>query len=232
MYPPSHPYHYPAGGLAEDIQAITPADVNEYLRACYRPERAVLAVVGDISPDEVARYVEALFTPRRPLSVAPRQTEPQPLPGEQRAVITAPIPYVRTYLAYRAPGRGEEAWHAVELLARSLATGRSNPLHRRLVEADGLAYEIRLHIEPMQESSTVAFVATAAGGTSHQKLEAALIEAVDRVLSGELEEAQIERARRQPSSSITRMFKTWAHGRIDWLLRCFRARRANIWTGA
>jgi predicted Zn-dependent peptidase len=39
-------------------------------------------------------------------------------------------------------------------------------------------------------------VATAAAGTPHEKLEAALIEAVDRALSGELKEAQIERARK------------------------------------
>jgi predicted Zn-dependent peptidase len=196
LYPPHHPYHYPAGGLPQGIEAITPADIHEYLHTCYRPERAVVVVAGDIAPDDVARRAEELFTPEPARDPAPRQPNLAPPRGEHRAVIAAAVPYVRTYLAYRGPARSENTWHPVALLAKSVATGRANPLHRELVESEGLAYEIRLHMEPMQEASTVAFIATAPAETPHERLEAALIAAIDRMVNGDLEPAQLEKARK------------------------------------
>ncbi|HEU4630582.1 MAG TPA: pitrilysin family protein [Gemmatimonadaceae bacterium] len=56
-----HPYGRPLTGTEATTRAITGADVRGFYERYYRPNNAVLIVVGDVQPDDVARRVGALF---------------------------------------------------------------------------------------------------------------------------------------------------------------------------
>ncbi len=96
LFPPDHPLHRNPAGQLEDLQAIGRADVLQFHKEYYRPERTVLVVVGDISPEHALLSVERAFgawaplgTPRAPrppmLSVAANTRHTITLPGKVRS---------------------------------------------------------------------------------------------------------------------------------------------------
>ena len=51
------PYGHPVRGTPQGLAAITPKDLAEFHRTYYRPNNAVLAVVGDLTQDEARQAV-------------------------------------------------------------------------------------------------------------------------------------------------------------------------------
>jgi zinc protease len=56
-----HPYAHPTDGVFATVSGILLEDVREYHGRFYRPQRSVLAVVGDVEPETVASAVAELF---------------------------------------------------------------------------------------------------------------------------------------------------------------------------
>ena len=56
-----HPYGRPTGGTEASTDAISRASVQRFYDTYYRPNNAVLVVVGDVSPDDLVSRVQALF---------------------------------------------------------------------------------------------------------------------------------------------------------------------------
>ncbi|MBW1916941.1 MAG: insulinase family protein [Deltaproteobacteria bacterium] len=82
----SHPYGYPVIGTEADLPTITQADLVNFHRQYYRPNNAILAVVGDLRPVEAQQLIEKFFgtwasapVPERELPVIPRLKQNQVL---------------------------------------------------------------------------------------------------------------------------------------------------------
>jgi zinc protease len=56
-----HPFGRPSNGTEATTKAITRADVAKFHDTWYRPNNAVMLVVGDITPDDAEKRVAALF---------------------------------------------------------------------------------------------------------------------------------------------------------------------------
>ena len=61
IYAPSAPYHRPAGGTQETIEALTPATLRRAWAAGLDPRRATIVVGGDLGGQDVAAMVARLF---------------------------------------------------------------------------------------------------------------------------------------------------------------------------
>lgn len=203
LYPPAHPYSRPPAGLPEGIRAADTADVETYFRNYYTPGNAVLALAGDVSPAEAFREVERYFGDipaggeGRPESAAQTRAGHPPAKSERHEVVRDHVPFARTHLAYRAPGYRTDGWHAASLYVRSLGVGSSSPLRRKLVRERKVAQGVQAYMVSMREASTVAFAATAAPGVECQKLEAALIEAVDELAAEGVPPTTVRRAQKK-----------------------------------
>ncbi|HZE36087.1 MAG TPA: pitrilysin family protein, partial [Candidatus Eisenbacteria bacterium] len=85
---PGHPYSRPVVGTVESVKRITRKQVVGFYRENYRPDGAIIAVVGDVTRDEVRRELlarlgawAAVATPR--LVIPPTPASP---PVESRVV--------------------------------------------------------------------------------------------------------------------------------------------------
>jgi predicted Zn-dependent peptidase len=61
VYGESHPYGRPAAGTAESVEEITRDQIVDFHRRYYRPNNAVLIVVGDVSDAELVPRLERAF---------------------------------------------------------------------------------------------------------------------------------------------------------------------------
>ena len=84
---PGHPYARPTIGRDEVIEHATPAQLRAFYDAYYRPERAVLVVVGDIDPAAIEAKVKALFSDWQRRGVAGEDPPPFTPAGRARTVV-------------------------------------------------------------------------------------------------------------------------------------------------
>jgi zinc protease len=228
LFCPDHPYHRPSAGMREGLQSILCRDVESYFREHYSPDKAILAVTGDFSPDEcyseVERYFGIIPAAERSGGLTPHTASKSLCAkDERREVVASPVPYNRTYIAFRAPGYGKEGWYAASLLLRSMAVGRSSPLQQKLIKEARIAREVQAHMITMREASTIAFTATAAPGVSQQTLEAAMLENIEKLFDEGVPETALQRAQKKVLTDHYAMIQRLGH-RADLLtnmMACF-----------
>ena len=136
-----HPYRNPILGWPEDLAGITLDDLRRFYQLHYRPDGAVLVVVGDVEPQFALDRIEAHFgtlprgEPRRQRSPInePRQT------GRRDFVLHESDSVARALLGWHTVPKGHPDGPALEVLSDILTCGRRSRLWDALVEREKLA---------------------------------------------------------------------------------------------
>jgi zinc protease len=196
MYPPEHPYHHSVIGSMEDLDAASLGDVEEFFRTYYAPNNAVLTLCGDFDPAEAKELVERYFgsLPRGPeIPPVPGRIEvPDRLGDSKREVIEQDITLPRIYASFRIPPYGTDAFYPAIVAAHVLGDGKSALLYRELVRG-GLAQDVFAFPFPIVLGASVLVTWTTANpGTSADRLEKALRDALAKLAS--VEDHDVERA--------------------------------------
>lgn len=193
-----HPYGVPVIGHMSDIQAYTRAQVADYHRRYYRPNNAVLAVVGDIDPDQILRWAEKYFGPI-PAGEEPPPvlTEEPPQRGERRLeVIFDAEPEL--LMGWHVPNGFHDDAPALALLARILAGGKTGRLHRRLVQEERLVTSVSASVGPGQRGPGLFTIAAQPlAGHPAAAVEAAIEAELDRIREEPPTAREIQRVRNQ-----------------------------------
>ena len=63
---PSHPYRHPETGGAKALSRLSFRDVRRFYRTYFRPDNAVLVLVGPLAENEAREGVEAAFGDLKP----------------------------------------------------------------------------------------------------------------------------------------------------------------------
>ena len=75
LYGPRHRYGTPTGGTAETIKTFTSDDLREFYSSTFRPDRATILAVGDLTADKVMPLLEKSFGVWKATgAAAPKQT--------------------------------------------------------------------------------------------------------------------------------------------------------------
>src|SRR5918911_5600143 len=101
-----HPYHRPTIGSKEDLDASTLEDVRAFHKTFYRPDNAVLIVVGDFEQQQLDAWVDKYFNKiPKPTAPIPRVTVKEPeRTSERRFDETGPnVPLPAVAITYPAP---------------------------------------------------------------------------------------------------------------------------------
>jgi zinc protease len=134
---------HPVIGHRHRFDAISYADLRDYHRARYTPERCFAVISGDFQPGE-ARELLASLTAEclQACSREPHMMSDPPQLGPRRARATFAIPASRISLAWKSPALEHPDAPAFDVLAAILGRGRASRLHRALREERSLALEI------------------------------------------------------------------------------------------
>ena len=199
LYPPGHPYRHPTIGSMEDLDAASLEDVQEFFRTYYAPNNAVMAVVGDLDPAKVRDWVSLYFEPIPAGPAIPPLIDVNlalTLGGTRRETVPDRVELPRVHLGYRAPLLGDQRLYALELAARILAGGKGSRLHRRLVRNDRIAQDVAMF--PMGFAGGASLLigeATARPGVDPARVEATLLDEIERLRSEPVSEDELERAK-------------------------------------
>ena len=199
----THPYRIPTIGLKEDIEGSTAAKLREFYDQFYWPNNATLAVFGDVSRDDMERLVLKHFAgiPSSPHSipqmttVEPEQTSARSCEIKKAAGVSIGI------LSYKIPRALDPDFVPLYVLGTILAGGFSSRLQKTLVDR-GFASELGLAVPATFDPSLLSLTATAAEGTTPDKLITMMRKEIAKLVKNGVEAAEITRARERILSQM------------------------------
>jgi zinc protease len=194
----THPYARPIGGTAADLDRADLAEVRAFHEAYYRPDNAVVVVVGNFDPATLGRWADRhLGSIPRPTAAIPRDTRdeaPRTTPLEIDAY--APnVPLPALVFAWRAPAARDPDRSALALIEALLTSGPASRLNRDLVSEKRLASSITSYNLPARDGYSFALVVTLADGVKLPAAQAALEAEVAALRDTPIAQAELDRVR-------------------------------------
>jgi len=197
VFPHDHPYHHPVIGSMEDIGSATLEDVADFFSTFYVPNNAVLTLAGDFDADSAMGLVERYFgeiPAGAPIPPLPGRVDISPVIGETaREVVVDDVPLPRVYMGLRVPPVTSDRFHAGDVAATVLGSGKASRLYRSLVREKRVAKDVLAYLFPLQTSaSLLLFWVTGYPEADPEDLERALLDEIDGLSS--VEQKELDRA--------------------------------------
>ncbi|MBD2097845.1 insulinase family protein [Trichocoleus sp. FACHB-591] len=144
IYPANHPFHsFPT---PESLKQITRDDVVQFYRTHYRPDKTVLALVGNFDPAQVRSLLKQQLGTWQAAGQAPKLNFPTVAAPEKPTYLAAPLPGKTqsvTYLGYQGIDRQDPRYYAALVLNEILGGSTlSSRLGTEIRDRQGLTYGI------------------------------------------------------------------------------------------
>jgi predicted Zn-dependent peptidase len=179
-----------------DLTAASLDDIRDFFSTWYRPDNAVLTLVGDFAPGEAKRLIDDYFGEIEPGRSFPKFTaERKPMHGQRRETVPSLVQLPRTYRLYHLPKIGEPDWIHGDLLSTILASDKASRLERSLVHEKQIAQDVAAYILPTEATGMLLLHATAKEDTDIDTIEAAIDEEIARIAGDGITEDELTRAK-------------------------------------
>ena len=196
-------YRHPIIGWPTDLAHASLEDSRRWYDLWYRPNNAIVVIVGDVDPQATKTLVEKYFgsIPSQPVpTVWPIKELPQY--GEKRLVVKRPghSPYL--FMGFQAPSYSTQAepWHAaaLTLLASIFDGGESARLSKNLIRGQSIASEAFASYAPfMRQDYLFTFGGLPQRGHSLENLEKAILIEIEKIQQKPISDVELARAKNQ-----------------------------------
>ncbi|WP_129134758.1 pitrilysin family protein [Luteimonas sp. YGD11-2] len=223
LYPKGHPYHHSVIGSMNDLDAATLEDVQQWFRAWYGPNNAVLVLAGDIdvatAKEKVARYFGHI--PAGPTMAQP-SVDPARRTATTRDTLEDKVPQTRIYRVWNVAETGSEDLERLQVLAHVLGGARTSRLDRRLLHTDRLVDSISAMAGGGQLGSRFMIMANVRDGVEPAQVEAAIDEELKRLIAEGPDAGEVERAKTAVRAGFIRGIERIGGfgGKADALAEC------------
>jgi zinc protease len=206
-----HPYRRGVIGNLDELSAATREDAEKFYKTFYRPDNAVLIVVGDFDQKQFDGWVDKHFGKlAKPSGAIPRVTEVEPeWTSERRFNEFGPrVPFPATAIVYRAPRTTSPDIPALRLAASILAGGESSRLYQALVRTQQIAQQADLDLELNTEGGRMSFIGIGSEKGTSENLEKAFLAELKKVQDSGVTAKELEKAKNQLISRAIRARET------------------------
>jgi zinc protease len=206
-----HPYRRGVIGNLDELTAATREDAEKFYKTYYRPDNAVLIVVGDFDQKQFDGWVDKHFGKiPKPSSAIPRVSEIEPeWTTERRFNEFGPrVPFPATAIVYRAPRTTSPDIPALRLAASILSGGESSRLYQSMVRTLQIAQSAELDLELNTEGGRMSFVGIGAEKGTSENLEKAFLAELKKIQDGGVTAKELEKAKNQLISRAVRARET------------------------
>ena len=167
-----HPYRRPGIGSIEELDAATIDDVRAFHSTFYRPDNALLIVVGDFEQQQLDGWIDKYFAGiPKPAKPMPNANVPEPpFTAEKRVNEYAPnVPLPAIAMVWHAPSAAADDAVALHVAATILGEGESSRLQEKLVRGE-ISQEVFTDAD-LREDLGLIVLGSIMGG-EHQPAEA------------------------------------------------------------
>lgn len=207
----AHPYRRPVIGNIAELAAATLSDVQAFHATYYRPDNAVLVVVGDFEPAQLDSWVDKYFgAVGKPSTAIPRVTVKEPpRTKEKRVSLSAPdVPLPAFSATFLTPGVADRDTPALDILANILGSGESSRLYRSLVYQKQIASDVSVSPDSRMDAGLFTVQVTAAGGKAIGPVETAALAEIEKVRATPVSAVELAKAKNNLVDDIVRARET------------------------
>lgn len=207
-----HPYRRGVIGDPENLRAATLDDVVAFHRTFYRPDNAVLVVVGDFDPVQTNGWIDRYFGRiPQPGAPIPRVSVVEPPQTAERTYTyrAANVPLPAVEYAYHIPPWRHADAAALDIVETILGMGKSSRLYQSLVYRLRVATSAYASADLREHAGLFGLRAIASTGTPLDRVRAALDDEIARLHDEPPSEGEMERVRTQIASSFVRSRQTY-----------------------
>ncbi|HMO80208.1 MAG TPA: pitrilysin family protein [Pyrinomonadaceae bacterium] len=195
-----HPYRRGVIGNLEELDAASREDAERFYREFYRPDNAVLFVVGDFEPAQLDRWVDHYFAPiKRPEGTIPRVTTTEPdWTEERRFEETGPIvPFPAVAITFLAPPSRHPDVPALQIAESILSDGESSRLYQALVRELQIAQQAQFSADIRVDKGLLYFIGVASEKGTSESMERALLAEINKMQEAPVSAKELEKAKNQ-----------------------------------
>src|SRR5215204_1440845 len=196
----THPYRRPGIGNLDELTAATPSDARAFYQMYYRPDNAVLIVVGDFDPTQFDAWTDKYFGRIKQNKAAiPRVTAVEPeRTVEKRYNETAPnVPFPAVAISYLAPNSKDADVPALKIAETILANGESSRLYQELVYRQQIAQEASFNADIRADRGLLYFYAIASEGKTADALEKSMLAELSKIQTMPVTAKELAKAKNQ-----------------------------------
>jgi zinc protease len=196
----THPYKRGVIGNLDELSAATTKDANEFYKLFYRPDNAVLIVVGDFEQAQFDAWTNKYFGRIASIKTKiPRVTviEPERI-AEKRFLQTAPnVPFPAVAITYFAPTSKSADAPALRIAETILSGGESSRLYQELVYKQQIAQEASFNADIRVDKGLLYFLSIASEGKSAAELEKSLLSELNKIQNSLVTANELQKAKNQ-----------------------------------
>jgi zinc protease len=207
-----HPYKRGVIGDPENLRAATLDDVVAFHRTFYRPDNAVLVVVGDFDPAQTNAWIDKYFgRVPKPSVPIPRVEVVEPPQTAERTYTyrAANVPLPAVEYAYHIPPWRHPDAAALDIVETLLGMGKSSRLYQSLVYRQRVATAAHASADLREQPGLFSLRAIASTGTPVERVREALDAEIARLHDTLAAADEMERVRTQIASSFVRSRQTY-----------------------
>lgn len=171
-----HPYNWPTiGKNLQHIEEITLQETKDFFYKFYRPNNAILTVVGGVQAEKVLPLVKKWFDDipagsRLETKLAPENTQTAPRFLE----VERDVPNSVIYKAYHACERTHPDYYVLDVISEILGTGDSSRLAVSLIDELNLCTEVDCYLSGTDDHNLLIIEAKPINGKSLSLIDQAI----------------------------------------------------------
>ncbi|WP_413935925.1 M16 family metallopeptidase [Nitrospira sp. BLG_1] len=202
----AHGYGIPTIGWGSDILSLTPAATEAFFKTYYGPNRATIALVGDINPKEVIALIERTFGKIPAAPPAPSLVTVEPEQRGERRVEVEFDAEPALVIGYHKPTLGHPDDDVFDVIDAVLSDGLTSRLHQKLVREKRLAVSVGSDASHPGVRAPNLFVLTATPLAPHtaSEVEAAIYEEVERLKQEPVSAQELEKVLNNLDADLVR----------------------------
>ncbi|HQU91879.1 MAG TPA: pitrilysin family protein [Pyrinomonadaceae bacterium] len=193
-----HPYRRGVIGNLDELSAATRADAEAFYKTFYRPDNAVLIVVGDFEQKQADAWIDKYFgSIAKPSGSIPRVTEVEPAWTQERRYneFGPRVPFPAIAVVYQAPKTTSPDIPAIRLAGAILSGGASSRLYQSLVREQQIAQQANLDLELNAEGGRLSFVGIGSEKGTSENLEKAWLAELAKIQKDGVTEKELQKAK-------------------------------------
>jgi zinc protease len=203
-YPAESGYSWEVHGTIEDVQAADLQKANDFHSKYYRPDNAVLVLVGDVdntSIELVKKYFDKPLPENLP-NLDNTHSE-KAIIGNKKAEYYDNVPHPAVFLNYHLDGFASDDVLKADLLANILGTGKSSRLFEGLVYEDQIASSVGAYVDKREISSLLTLYSIGSEkNIQADDLSSLMKDELKHLLLEGINEEELQKAKNQIISSI------------------------------
>ena len=212
LFPKSHYGIGPIGTL-DNINGFTKEKCDLFYKTYYSPNNAALIVVGDVNHRDIFRLAETYFN-HIPAQNIVKQSPFKPKKHvRKRYKRKSQLPIWTTLFAFYIPETRHPDMYPLTILFRTLSSGQTSRLHRRLVRKKAMADYVYGFDFSLNETGVYAFPAVHKAGVARE-IEKEIMDEISQIQKHGITDRELKKNQNQLISG-----KIFSHYSVTQLAR-------------